>query len=157
MSNITFNRLDLLLREIDDPYVQENFRRLKQYLDENYQGGDTTINQDITVIDEESPWIRVSDIVNTSTTSVVDTLALSSFNKIEYIITYKDLVTGEGKGLNVTVINDNGTIKESVYAITGAPLDVDLDTDINGSNYELEITNNEPNNVEVILSRLILN
>lgn len=43
-------RLDLLLREIQDPYVRENFHKLKRYLDclaENSGGtvneGDTTI------------------------------------------------------------------------------------------------------------------
>jgi len=43
MSKTSFNKVDLLLKEIEDRYVQENFYRLKLYL-ENLDLGDDIIN-----------------------------------------------------------------------------------------------------------------
>lgn len=38
MSTFTFNKLDFLLKEIADPYVQENFYKLKLFIEENNIG-----------------------------------------------------------------------------------------------------------------------
>lgn len=148
--------LDLLLKEIKDPYAQENWYRLKLYL-ETLSSGITTINQTIINAGDEAVWEKFSRSINASTTSIVDSIPLTSFDKIEYIISYKDIVTNRVRALKVSVVNDDTTIKEQVYAISGAPLDIDLTTKVTGPNYELEIVNNELNAVEMLFARLTLN
>jgi len=150
------NSLDLLLKEIEDRYVQENFYRLKLYLERLDTGGTTIINQGGSGSTGVSVWDKIERIAPASSSIIADTLALSSFNQVEYIINYKQVTTKREKGLKVTVVKDDSLIKEQVYAKTGAPLSIGLNTIINGSNFELQIVNSELANVEVSLARLVL-
>lgn len=151
------NSIDLLLKEIEDPYVQENFYRLKLYLERLDSGGGTgSITQNINVTQSDHPWEKFTQSISASSTSIVDTIALTAFVKIEYTIEYRDTTTNRVKGLKMSVVKDDTLLKDQVYAISGAPLNIELNTNINGSNYELEIVNNELNAVEMVFARLTL-
>jgi hypothetical protein len=155
MSRREFNRLDLLLKEIDDLYVQENFRRLKLFLDTNgvldpgTGGGDTNIN-----ITNEGLWEEYRRTLPPSSTTIVDTFAMSSFQACEYIVNYEDTTSNKKRGLKLSVIKDDGSLKETVYSIRGSAISLTLFTNINGSDYELKVTNNEAFTVDMYFARL---
>lgn len=152
------NNFEPLLKEIEDKYVQENFYRLKLYLESiglgsSSGGGGTTI---IGGGSSVSVWEKFTRSLPSSSTTIADTINLASFRQLEYIINYRDSVTKREKSIKVTVLKDDTTLEEQVYAVSGAPLSIGLNTNINGSNYELEITNNEPNTVDMSFARLTL-
>lgn len=151
------NSLDLLLKEINDPYVQENFYRLKLYLQRlqtGGTGGTTIINQGGGGNAVDSVWEKINKTAPAGSTIVADSNSLSSFRQLEYIINYRNTVTLREKGLKVTVVKDDTVINEQVYARTGAPLSVGLNMVINGGNVELQIENNELNAVNVSFAKL---
>jgi len=148
--------LDLLLKEIEDPYVQENFYRLKLYLN-SLESGVTTIIRDGTGgTGGVSIWEKFTKLVPASSTIIVDSLPLTSFQQVELIINYKQTVTKRSRGLKVSMVKDDTLLEEQIYAMVGAPLAVGLNTVINGSNYELQIVNSELADVEMSFARLIL-
>lgn len=154
-----FNRLDLLLKEINDPYVQENFRRLKLFLDAQElsasggsggSGGSST-----TIINTgTSIWEEYNKALPPSVTTIVDTFTLASFKQCEYIVNFKDSASNKEKGLKLSVIKDDGSLKESIYAIAGSAISLAISTNINGLNYELKVTNNEASSVDMYFARL---
>ena len=148
--------LDLLLKEIEDEYVQENFYRLKLYLEYLSKNQNITINPPGGSLPSDCVWEKFTQSVPASSTVIVDTIPMSNFDKLEYLINYENTLTNRSKGLKLSVVKDDTIIKEQVYAITGAPLSIGLTTVVNGSDYELHITNNEAAVVGVSFARLTL-
>lgn len=157
MSNKSkFNRLDLLLKEIDDVYVQENFRRLKLFLEAQElsssggsSGGVTTI-----VTGTASLWEEFNRTITPGSTVIVDTFTMLSFKQVEYIVNFKDTTSSKEKSLKLSVIKDDGSLKDTVYARMGSAISLDVNTNINGANYELKVTNNEAFSVDMYFARL---
>ena len=150
------NSLDVLLKEIKDPYAQENWYRLKLYLERlNKTGGDTNITN-ISGSTVTSVWEKFTKVVPISSTIIADSLLLTTFKQLEYIINFKDTVTKVEKGLKMTLVKSDTLLKEQVYAVTGAPMSMEVNTVINGSSYELQIVNNGLASVEMSFARLTL-
>ena len=150
------NSLDLLLKEIKDPHAQENWYRLKLWLDRLETGITTIIQGGGGSVADEAVWEKFNRSVPASTTYIADSLALSSFNSLEYIINYKHSVTSKEKSLKMTVVKDDTVLNDSVYAKVGAPLSVGINAVINGSDLELKVTNSETSIIEMSVARLIL-
>lgn len=149
-------RLDLLLKEINDPYVQENFYRLKLYL-EQLSVGNTTI---VEVGGSSgsgtgfSVWEKDNVTLPAGITTVVDTIPLASFRQLQYEINYLNTVTNRRKGFKMTVVNDDSTIEEQVYAISGAPLNLGIFASIVGSDLQISVQNSESSAVEMSFAKL---
>ena len=155
MSN-TNSIQELLLKEIKDPYVQENFYRLKLYLERigaQIGSGDTTINN---FLAGTAVWEKFSRTIPASSTLIVDTIPLVSFRSISYIMNTRAPSTDREKNLKMDINKDDSQLKKQVYALSGAPLNVEINELITGPNYELEMVNNELFSVEVNFSRLTL-
>lgn len=150
-------KLDLLLKEIDDRYVQENFYRLKLYL-EQLNVGNTTIVETLGGTggtgSGTSVWSKTTVLVPASSTVIIDTVPLASFGQLEYIINYLNTFTKGKSGLKMTVINDDSTIEEQVYAKSGAPLNLGLVVNPVGINCEVSLQNNETSAIEVSFAKL---
>ena len=150
-------KLDLLLNEIDDRYVQQNFYRLKLYL-EQLNVGNTTIVETLGGTggtgSGTSVWSKTTVLVPASSTVIIDTVPLASFGQLEYIINYLNTFTKGKSGLKMTVINDDSTIEEQVYAKSGAPLNLGLVVNPVGINCEVSLQNNETSAIEVSFAKL---
>lgn len=153
------NRVKFFIKEIEDYYVQENFLKLKRYLDcVNLTGGDTTIiNPGGGGSSTDPVWERFSATVAASTTLVVDTLPMANFMSLEYYVTFKDQVTDEVKGLKLKVVNNAGALRDMVSEKNGAAISLEVNTAVNGTDYELRIVNNTLNGLDVEYARLTLN
>lgn len=156
MSKIQFNRLDLFLKEITDPYAQENWYRLKLFLEEGGGLGDDTINIINNIIGGAAVWEKESRTLPASSTTIVNSFALTSFRGLDYVLNFKDTTSAKQKQLKLSVIKDDGTVKDTVYARLGSAISLEINSQINGSNYELAIVNNELFDVQVSLARLTL-
>lgn len=102
-----------------------------------------------------SAWIKDNDTASASSTLIYDVVALTSFNHLEYVINYED-TSNNRKSLSLSVINDNGSIKEKVFGKIGSNLDIDLETDIDSGNFRLKFVNNEVFDIDVSTARLTL-
>lgn len=150
-------KLDLLLKEIKDEYVQENFYRLKLYLEQLGVGNTTIVNQD--VIDSgggsgTGVWTKTTVLVPALSTQIIDSVPLAGFGQLEFIINYLNTFTKDKAGLKMTVINDDSTIEEQVYAKSGAPLNLGLFANPVGVNCEISLQNNEASAIEVSFAKL---
>jgi len=158
MSKTQFNKLDLLLKEIEDPYVQENFYRLKLFL-EAFDAGDDTYNVVTNVVNNiigsTAIWEKANGTVSASTTSVEDTIPLVDFNSVKYILSFSNGTNSEVKHMEVGVVNLGTSIKDSVYGKVKGSLNVHVNAVYNSPNFELEIINNETFSIEYDLAKLI--
>lgn len=102
-----------------------------------------------------SVWEKNTGTANASSTLIFDTIALTNFNHLEYIINYED-PSNNRKSVSLTVVNNNGTIKETVSRRLGANLDIDVETDVSGGNFELKFINNEAFDIDVSTAKLLL-
>ena len=104
-----------------------------------------------------SPWTLISNTVNASSNLTFDTIALASFKSAEYIITYTNVTTSDVKSLKLSVVNDNGSLQDTVRDKKGANVDVDVSADVSGSDFQLNFTNNETDNIDISVAKLTLN
>lgn len=103
-----------------------------------------------------SPWTLLNNTISASSNLTFDTIALTSFKHAEYIITYEDTVTNAVKSFHLGVVNDNGSLKDSVTHKKGSNIDVDVDADVNAGNFELNFTNNESNDVTISVAKITI-
>lgn|GEM_PF-5704974 len=164
MARTRRKRLDLLLKEITDPYVQENFHRLERYirclitegiLDPTPPAAPPTVNTTVItpVVTNPGDTVQSSVTIPAGQTLVVDEVASNSFDCLEYSVSLK-YETGSGvKCLKLFAVNDDGVLEEQVFAIAGRDLNVFQTTQISSGVYQLAFTNNEASSVVVTYLR----
>lgn len=100
-------------------------------------------------------WAELNGTANASTTVVADTALLSSFVSTKYVIEIRDNTQAEFLFCEMLVFYDGSEIKETVYGKITNGIDVNLDTQINGTDYEFLITNNESISLTYKIAKLI--
>lgn len=82
-------------------------------------------------------------VVTTSTTLTVDTVALT-INTIKWLVELIDITNNKIKSYEIMAINKfNIDTSYTIYGIIGDKISHSIDVTINGSNINLNITNNE--------------
>ena len=95
----------------------------------------------------------LSDQVPASSTKVIDTIALSSFFGLDYKLTIYNDANTVSRIYNLTIAKSGTTLKDKMSKV-GDSISVQVNANVNGSDYELEIINNEPFALDIIFSRL---
>jgi hypothetical protein len=156
-------KLNLLKIEIKNRYVQENFKRIETYLnkvildaindlDPTTGGGN---NNNSTAV--SSVWTRGDSIVYAEQARSIDLLPLSGFISIKYIMTFSNADEEKAVTLELTILHENGTIKDVVSNKIGRSISLGVDTNVNTNNeLEINITNNELFDVNISYARLVL-
>jgi hypothetical protein len=101
-------------------------------------------------------WQKVVITIPASTSQVVSTTSIASFNHGEFIMNFKSSTTNREKSLKFSAVKDDVAIVDQVYARAGASLNVDVSSAINGANVEISVANNEAFAVNLIMAKLIL-
>lgn len=96
-----------------------------------------------------------SSVINSQSTKIIDSIALNNFFSIQYEVTIYNEIQNLNRTFNLTVFRQGSSVNDTLYARTGNG-DLSVVVTVNGSNAELQITNNELFNVNVKYSRLIL-
>ena len=150
-------RLDLLLKEINDVYVQENFRKLKRYIDNlesrlGSGGGDTINNINNTVI--TSPWSQIVSVeLPVAATTVVHTIAVGSTTCGEYIVCLEEQGGSATKSFKLRYRKTDTDVEDQIYSKSGS-MNVNADIVRTLTTIELRLTNNEPYIVDANFSTI---
>ena len=102
-------------------------------------------------------WKAFKTTVGASSTKVVDTVAVSSFDSAKYIIKISSISNTASKSLEMSVNYDGSSLKDVVSHKITTGMDVLINANLVSSNLELEIINNESFIVDVGIRRLIIN
>ena len=147
----------LQLKEIRDPYIRENFKRLLKGLDDVGDAGNVTNITNIVnnILSGSAVWTKFTDVVTLSSSKVIDSIVLANFNAVKYIITLYNTAQGESRYFEMVVVNQGGTLKDSVVAKLGSSLNYSINTTVNAGSMELTLFNNEAFNLDVSIGRLI--
>ena len=97
------------------------------------------------------PWKCFSSSLANGEVKVVDTLPTASTDSAHYIVTMKTAT--KIKTFHLLALNDGGTMKDIIGPKLGQ-ISVNVTTQINGANIELELTNNEATTLDVAIARL---
>ena len=100
-------------------------------------------------------WVRKKDSIVASATKVVDTIPVSKFIAAHYIIAFENVAGTVVKTLKLSVRKDSSSVTDTVYAKVGI-MDIAINTQINGSDFELEMINSEAFNVNLKLIRTLI-
>lgn len=148
-------RLDLLLKEIRDVYVQENFRKLERYLsnvekkiaDAGGSSGNTIVNNNNTFIN--SPWDQIeSAIISSSSVGVIHSVNVDLTDCGELKVCFKEQGGSGTKSLNIKYRKTDTDVVDQVYAKSGV-MDTHAAIVRTPTTIDLQITNNELFNVDV--------
>jgi len=148
-------RLDLLLKEIKDVYVQENFRKIKRYLTGIEQkistsgtgsSGGTTIINNTTI---SSPWDQISSVtISPSSTGVVHSVNVNNTICGEYLVCIAEQGNPNFKNFNLRYRKTDTDVMEQIYAKSGV-INAHASIVRNPTTLDLVITNNELFSVDV--------
>lgn len=89
-----------------------------------------------------------------STLVIVDTVLFSTFNSAEYLMHFKNVDSSLTKGIKLLLIKRGLEVYSSVYGLVGY-LNVTVDPVVVSGNLEIQITNNELFNIELIYQKTI--
>ena len=101
-------------------------------------------------------WTQVEGtLAALASNAVIDTLLLTEFDSLSYVMTFKGATQDDVRSLNMDVLLRSGSLLETVSGKLG-PLKIGLDTNINGASFELLATNPENFAVEYCLTVLTI-
>lgn len=105
--------------------------------------------------DEFGPSLWTNQKIEVPASSSVNTreILLTNFRKIKYVMVFYN--STKTKSLEINVINENGSLRDSVFARLGS-MSIQVDTEINSGKMSVKITNNETVDVITDIAYLIL-
>lgn len=147
--------LKLLLKEIRDRYIQENFKRIQKEIESLDSTVAGTVNNVVNIVATQV-WEKFDDVVSASSTKSIDTFKFTDLLKRNYEITVYNSVENKFKTFTMTVSKRNGDVSDTVYNKDGDVIDYGINAVIVGPNVELQVQNNETYNLDVSFGRLTL-
>ena len=99
-------------------------------------------------------WQRRVDSIPASSAKIVDTIPLEDFRGLEYMLSVKNDAGDKHKSLKLNVKNDDSSLSHSISGRLGV-LGIEVNPQINGSSYELQINNVETSNLTITMARAI--
>jgi hypothetical protein len=96
------------------------------------------------------------DSINASSSKVIDTIPLIDFKLIEYTFRASNSPNNKTKGLKMIVTKTDSSINDQVFAKIGDAISFNLNTQINGTDMNLILQNNETFALDLALIRAML-
>lgn len=150
--------IELLLAEFKDPYVRENFRRIRDILKDidsrvaDTETSDTIINNIIA----SSVWRKISTNAAASSNTSIDQVNISDFKTAKYIISIRDETNNKTTAVEMTIKNENGSLTDSVFAKLSGGISFSLDAVEDAGIMKLNLFNNEAVGLAISMARLTL-
>ena len=150
--------IELLLSEFKDPYIRENFRRIRNILkDLDGRVSDSVSSGDIiTNIVANSIWKKISNTVAASSTGTIDQISINDFNTVKYIVSIRDNTNNKTTTVEITVKNQNGSLVDTVFGKLSGGINYSLVATNDAGIMKLNLTNNELVSLDVTMARLTL-
>lgn len=150
--------IELLLSEFKDPYIRENFRRIRNILkdldsrvSDSASGGDIISN-----IIANSVWKKINTNVNASTTTTIDQINLNDFTVMKYIVSIRDITNNKTTSVEMTIRNENGSLDDSVFAKLSGGINFSINAINDAGFLKLNLQNNEAVGLSINMARLVL-
>lgn len=153
--------LELLIAQIQDPYIRENLRRIKLEM-EKVQGQVVTINNAISSSGGGTPavpsevWTAATSTIPAGSTLAIDSVLLTQFRAIKYIVTVYNEANLTNRSFEMKVVNKFGSVDDQVYASIGSSIVFSIESLIVGPDMNLNLTNNTGYELTAKFARLIL-
>jgi hypothetical protein len=149
--------IELLLSELKDPYIRENFRRIKLLLNDiesrsTGSGSGDIINNIIS----SSIWEKETSEISALNTQAIDQIDINDFLVSKYIISVRDESANKTSTMEMTIKNENGSISDSIFAKISGGINFNINAVLDTGSMKLNLTNNENNNLSVILAKITL-
>lgn len=145
-----------MLKEMTDKYVQENFRRIEETLNKLGSGTGGDIINNITNLISECAWGKVEDLVNASSTKVVDSITFTEFTRAEYVVSVYNDSEVKFRSFKMSVAKKGASVVDSIKGRHGDSISFTINANLVGPNVELTIQNNELFNLSVSIRKLAL-
>lgn len=156
-------KIDLLnLEKIEDIYVRENFRRLRQLLEEIQTGGGSggqfTFNAETVtqLLESAGLWQPLTLSIPAGATRVLDSIPYANFHMVKYVSVLYNLSAGVSRGFELSVYSVGGLPKDVLGPKGGSPVNCSIVAATNGTNMDVAITNNEIYQLELTAAKLLL-
>jgi len=135
-----------------------NSRGARRNADAHHLSGSRAVQLYSNVSIERRPntQFSISCIVPASSTKIVDTVPLSKFHRLEYGLQYHDAAGPKTRSLKLVVVKDDTSVDDQVFAKQGNTINAEVNAKVTGSNFQLEIINNETFSLDLSLARLTL-
>lgn len=150
--------IELLLTQLDDPVIRENFLRIKTLLNDIEQrvgdsgDSDTIINNVLAA----SVWRKISANVAPSTTSPVDQIPFTDFKSAKYVFSVRDETNNKTSTFEINITNQNGSLNDTLSAKISGGINFSVNVIPDSGNMKINLINNEPVVLSVIMARLTL-
>lgn len=150
--------IELLITEIQDVRVRENFRRIRAALKDIYDQVDSSGSSSniIDITTSISIWSKINSTVSSSSSNNIDVVSLSNFKTAKYIVTVYNEVEGVNRSFEVLIINEGGALSDQLYTRIGSLIDIEINVNLSAGNMELEIVNNEAYGLNITAAKLLL-
>ena len=139
-------RLDLLLKEIDDEYVQENFRKLRRYLEclDSGTAGPRGLQGPAGAPGEDAHADVLGPIIiPAGDTVAVDSGLFSLYRRANYEIELYNVVNDSFVSFKMSTVKNNADADFNVYAILGGPVARVINFSVVGADVIFAVTNSE--------------
>jgi len=94
--------------------------------------------------------------VGGNSTQIVDSFNASTWRTAEYLFQFAENAGTKVKSLKLLVTKDDIEVKETVFARQGSTIDLEVNSNLNGGNIEIEVVNKETFAIDVSFARLRL-
>ena len=112
----------------------------------------TKNNREVLITPNDLNPVTTSGTILASQTLVIDSHDISTWNSSDYILT---LIAGtKRRQYNISAVNDEGTPVDKVSKI-GSNISANIDSTLNGTTFEFNVTNNEAVDIDYILTKII--
>lgn len=150
--------IELLLTEFKDPYIRENFRRIRNALNEiDGRVSDSATSGDIiNNIVANSVWRKINTNADASTTTTVDQVNVNDFNVAKYIMSLRDETNNKTTIVELSIRNENGSLTDTVFGKISGGISFLLDVVNDAGLMKINITNNEVVGLTIGMARLTL-
>lgn len=148
--------IKLLLKEIKDRYIQENFQRIAKEI-ESLDSGVAGSISNVVNITATQVWNKFDDSVSALSTKTIDSLSSTKMLQAKYVITIYNVNEDKFKSFEMTVSRKEGTVGDTVFNKIGDSIDYGINAIEVGPVVQLQVQNNELFNLNVSIGRLSLN
>jgi len=110
-----------------------------------------------TQIPKRLPWgSRKGATIDPTSQKVVESIDLSKFKALKYFIIFFNTDNDITKEMEFTVSKNGSSVFSTVTNRIGIGMDLAIDAQVNGSSFEMNVTNNENYNLRMSYTRLTL-
>jgi hypothetical protein len=92
-------------------------------------------------------WEKITKTIPASTTDVIDTITLTDFSAVKYIICIEMLT--RVVMLDMNLIKDNSVIAETIFGKIGRGINFDINTNTGAGVMTVNVTNHELNSIYI--------